>query len=117
LGTVDELKKTFGVGYYLTFVKADNKPGTPISLFLQNFFQNKFKDIKQIDEQDKQVTYLLPYSLVDDLHQFFSSLDSSIGNLKISSYGLQITTLEEVYLKLTHEQDNSGNNDDTSTVI
>jgi len=37
---------------------------------------------------------------------FFSALEKSKSTLKIDSYGIAMTTLEEVFLKIAHEDDN-----------
>ena len=50
-----------------------------------------------------EATYLLPKGSEEQFPEFFKKFDSSLKQLKVSSYGISMTTLEEVFLKVeTH---------------
>lgn len=50
------------------------------------------------------MTYQIPEKASKIFKTFFQSLDKNLGSLGINSYGVGITTLEEVFLKIGHGQ-------------
>jgi len=38
---------------------------------------------------------------------FFAALDKDLGSLGLGSYGVRITTLEEVFLRIGHGEDHA----------
>ena len=70
---------------------------------LQNFIPN----VRLIEEVGNQLTYILPH---EDGHQadfaaLFRSLEENKHYLNIDKYGICDTSLEEVFLKVTHQAD------------
>ncbi|XP_028847172.1 ATP-binding cassette sub-family A member 1 isoform X3 [Denticeps clupeoides] len=53
----------------------------------------------------QEVTYILPYSGARDgtFANLFKNLDLEMSNLKITSYGISDTTLEEIFLKVAED--------------
>ena len=51
------------------------------------------------------MAYQLPTESAGQFKQFFSDLDESLDQLGIRSYGVGITTLEEVFLKIGHGEE------------
>ena len=49
----------------------------------------------------------MPEQVSDKFKNFFNSLDKDLIDLGLDSYGVGITTLEEVFLRIGHG-DNSG---------
>jgi ATP-binding cassette subfamily A (ABC1) protein 3 len=47
-----------------------------------------------------EVAFQLPLATVTEFPSLFDDIDKSIEKLKINSYGISITTLEEVFLKV-----------------
>ena len=50
------------------------------------------------------MTYQIPEKASKIFKTFFQSLDKNLASLGINSYGVGITTLEEVFLKIGHGQ-------------
>lgn len=50
-----------------------------------------------------EIAFQLPLSEMGKFKGLFEELDKNIEKLKISSYGISITTLEEVFLKVAEE--------------
>ena len=59
-------------------------------------------NVKKLQEVSSEVSYQLPSSSSKQFKQFFQSFDENLDNLGIRSYGVGITTLEEVFLKIGH---------------
>ncbi|KAL4492594.1 hypothetical protein ABPG72_007707 [Tetrahymena utriculariae] len=94
------LKNKFGVGYNLTIVKQSTDVSSePIIDTVMKIIPsaNKISDVSQ------EIAFQLPMSTVTQFEQLFSTFDSQLQALKISTYGISITTLEEVFLKVAHE--------------
>jgi ATP-binding cassette subfamily A (ABC1) protein 5 len=57
----------------------------------------------------RELSYILPREDVDKFSDLFSSIESEINNknggLGISSYGVSMTTLEEIFLHLGEEEE------------
>ncbi|KAK2111962.1 ATP-binding cassette sub- A member 5 [Saguinus oedipus] len=64
-----------------------------------------------LQQNDQQLVYSLPFKDMDKFSGLFSALDSQ-SNLGIISYGVSMTTLEDVFLKLEVEAeiDQAGKN-------
>ena len=62
-----------------------------------------------LQEVSTEITWQLPEKARHKFATFFNELDSQLKNLKLSGYGCDITTLEEVFLKIGHGgEDNEG---------
>ena len=49
-----------------------------------------------------EIEYKLPLSQSSKFQQFFAYLDANLGHLQIESYGVAVTTLEEVFLEVAN---------------
>ena len=50
-----------------------------------------------------EITYTIPKELSSKFTAFFENFDNDLGRLGIRSYGISITTMEEVFLKINSE--------------
>jgi ATP-binding cassette, subfamily A (ABC1), member 3 len=48
------------------------------------------------------MTFQIPMSLSSKFKEFFENFDKNLEQLGIRSYGISITTLEEVFLRVGH---------------
>jgi ATP-binding cassette subfamily A (ABC1) protein 3 len=48
------------------------------------------------------MSFKIPYAHAPKFKEFFALLDNSLSELKLRSYGISVTTLEEVFLKVGH---------------
>eukprot|EP01022_Parablepharisma_sp_SALTPOND_P028453 TRINITY_DN70995_c0_g1_i1.p1 TRINITY_DN70995_c0_g1~~TRINITY_DN70995_c0_g1_i1.p1 ORF type:complete len:771 (+),score=42.77 TRINITY_DN70995_c0_g1_i1:1465-3777(+) len=91
------LKNNYGTGYNLSLVKADESFQEElitglISIHVPNY--------TKLSESRTEVVYRLPFEAVKQFPGLFSEIDRSSDKLGISSYGVAITSLEDVFLKV-----------------
>ena len=104
------LKKKFGVGYNLTIDKTSKDKSPQIDAFILARIQNA----RKLSEVSSEMTYQLPNDSVKKFKEFFDTLDNRKVELGVKSYGIGVTTLEEVFLKVW-EGKILGENDDNLT--
>ena len=90
------LKKKFGVGYNLTIDKASKEKSPQIDAFILARIENALK----ISEVSSEMTYQLPNESIKKFKDFFDAFDKRKDELGVKSYGIGVTTLEEVFLKV-----------------
>lgn len=89
------LKKKFGVGYRLIIVKDELCSSEQITELLKTY-------IPEIDVQTDvgtELTYVLNESYVHVFPSIFQEIEMKSGRLGILSFGVSLTTMEEVFLK------------------
>mmetsp|Transcript_7283 Transcript_7283/g.6806 ORF Transcript_7283/g.6806 Transcript_7283/m.6806 type:complete len:90 (+) Transcript_7283:2215-2484(+) len=60
----------------------------------------KIPEAIKLSEVSSEVTFQLPNSSVNKFKTFFEGIDNNLEELQIKSYGIGVTTLEEVFLKV-----------------
>ena len=100
LGSSLFLKNSFGAGYRLTLIKSNRLPNRKIQLYLTATFGPK---TELMSETATEITFLIPQNRAPLFAAFFARFDREMDSLDIDSYGISITTLEEVFLKITIE--------------
>jgi len=91
------LKTKFGVGYSLTLVKKDiNHPSEPIKVLVKKHVPES----KVLSDVSAEVALQLPLEAVPKFKDLFIDLDAKLEELKVSTYGVSVTTLEEVFLNV-----------------
>ena len=98
LGSPLFLKNRFGVGYNLTMVKKQ-KQASKIGTYLE---QHLGPDVQKLSEVSSEVTYQIPKSYSHLFQEFFGKFDNALDEYNIQSYGISVTTLEEVFLRVGH---------------
>ena len=104
-GTPDFLKNKYGDGYNLILVKENREDNRE----LESFITENVDGSRKVAEVSSEATYLLPKTASDEFPEFFRKLDNSLEQLGVTSYGVSMTTLEEVFLKV----ESGGKNDKT----
>ena len=89
------LKKQFGVGYHLVCVKKSKCDTSKVTNLLQTFIP----DIKIETDIGTELSYLLDQQHITVFQDMLQTLEKDIDVLEIESYGISVTTLEEVFLK------------------
>lgn len=97
------LKNRFGVGYNLVLAK---QPGARVQ-GVHSYISRFFPDATRLQEVSTEITYQLPTTVSARFKDFFQSLDQDLPKLGLSSYGVGITTLEEVFLRIGHGEDHA----------
>ena len=59
-----------------------------------------FSNVERHSETRKEINYVIPRSDTGNFKGFFESFDKKLQEFKIKSYGVSMTTLEEVFLKI-----------------
>ncbi|NXN15215.1 ABCA2 protein, partial [Indicator maculatus] len=125
------LKSTYGDGYKLTVVKkqSDTRNGTePGQLHsplahsslspcseprVSQFIKKYVASCLLISDTNTELSYILPSEAVKKgcFERLFQHLEQSLEELDLTSFGLMDTTLEEVFLKVSEEDQSLENSD------
>jgi len=95
------LKTRYGVGYTLTIAKEEGAQESTITQVISSVIP----DAKFVSSSAREVAYCLPMSSVDKFARLFSMFDSGKPDIGLASYGVSMTTLEEVFLRLAEENE------------
>ena len=101
LGSSLFLKNKFGVGYNFTCIKLEHADSNAITAFVNETFDNA----KLLSNVSAEISFQLPTSEISKFESFFRSLDQKLEELRIESYGISVTTLEEVFLRVERGDD------------
>jgi hypothetical protein len=69
------------------------------------FIQRYVPEAKALSQAAGEISFQLPLSAVSHFSTLFDALDKEISLMGISAYGVSMTRLEEVFIKLAHETD------------
>ncbi|XP_041978073.1 phospholipid-transporting ATPase ABCA3-like [Aricia agestis] len=93
------LKKHYGIGYKITIVKANDCNVENVTAF----FRKYVPEVKENTNIGSELTYILPNEHVTKFPDMLKIFEEQKDVLKISSYGLSVTNLEEVFMKVGAE--------------
>nr|XP_046241636.1 ATP-binding cassette sub-family A member 2 isoform X1 [Scatophagus argus] len=126
------LKSTYGDGYKLTLVKKQSEgPGQgsplqpPSSLSpssslspcsearVTQFIRQFVASCLLVSDSNTELSYVLPSEAVKKgcFERLFQALEHSLDSLALTSFGVMDTTLEEVFLKVSEEDQSLENSD------
>ncbi|XP_068118184.1 ABC-type organic anion transporter ABCA8-like [Hyperolius riggenbachi] len=92
------LKRKWGIGYHL---RIQMTPSSNIEA-MASLIKQHISSAKLATQNVEDVTFTLPFQNMDSFPALFSDLDNHIGK-NIVSYGVSMTTLDDVFLKLEGE--------------
>lgn len=95
VGSAFFLKKQFGVGYHLVCVKKPKCDSSHVTDLLRTYIP----DIKVETDIGTELSYLLDEHNISVFQTMLQDLERKSDELMIESYGISLTTLEEVFLK------------------
>ena len=99
------LKNKYGVGYNLSISKMDiNVNSEPIKTIVRNNIENT----TIVSDVSAEITFQLPMNSVKQFANLFDELDVNKKELGIQTYGISITTLEEVFMRVTEKEAGHG---------
>ncbi|KAM4578194.1 ATP-binding cassette sub-family A member 2 isoform 1-T1 [Fundulus diaphanus] len=131
-GTPLFLKSSYGDGYKLTLVKKQSEgrgqgsqPKHPSSLSpssslspcsearVTQFIQQFVASCLLVSDSNTELSYVLPSESVKKgcFERLFQALEQSLASLALTSFGVMDTTLEEVFLKVSEEDQSLENSD------
>lgn len=90
------LKRKFGVGYNITIDKTTQHHAPQID----SFITSKIPGAIKLSEVSSEISYQLPNAAIGRFKDFFTEMDEKKAELEIKSYGIGVTTLEEVFIKV-----------------
>ena len=98
------LKQRYGVGYQLIIEKAvsDDLPE------VEEYLKQEIPDILKLQEVSGEISFQIPRENSGKFKEFFEKFDQDLERLKLRSYSVGVTTLEEVFLKIGHGEDDAG---------
>lgn len=107
-GTPFFLKKRFGAGYHLICVKSANTNSEAIA----SMVRKHITDVSIEHDIRTELSFLLPENQTHLYEQMFVELEREKERLGLSSFGVSLTTLEEVFLNVGNEKSNEAHGDD-----
>lgn len=90
------LKKKFGVGYHLICVKDQRTNADAITALLRKYVP----DAEIESDIGSELAYQLPDARSDVFQYMFTELENNMEALRVQSYGVSLTTLEDVFMKV-----------------
>ena len=117
------LKRLYGVGYTFTISLQsdvnieDEKEKSEIKPPIDNIILQNINGAKTISIAAGEILYRLPFESSNKFSNVFKKLDSDKNNLKIETFGVSVTTLEEVFLKIGNNHDDDDDDDMKNTDI
>lgn len=94
------LKNRYGAGYKITMVKSSKEPNNDVGAYLT---EKLGPNIKKLSEVSSEIAYQVPSEYAPKFIDFFENFDNDLEKIGIKSYGISITTLEEVFLKINKD--------------
>ena len=102
MGSSQFLKTTFGAGYRLIVEPADaeftSDGRAELTTFVKEGIEGAVYDLE--DSNESQAVYLLPFEAVSNFGPFFTLLENKEKELGVRQFGVQITSLEDVFLNV-----------------
>lgn len=99
------LKNKFGVGYHLTLVLDTNASESAITKLVTQHVAKA----ERARRHGRELSYILTHDAVDNFAGLFAEIEQEITTkarkMGIVSYGVSMTTLEEVFLQLETDKD------------
>jgi ATP-binding cassette subfamily A (ABC1) protein 3 len=99
LGTSKFLKSRFGLGYLIRMSLTENAPSKPIIELIQSFIRNA----SIASSAGTELSIRLPRESVSLFPTVFEKLEKDSERLGMKTYGIETTTLEEVFMRIVNE--------------
>ncbi|KAK1930146.1 ABC transporter A family member 1 [Phytophthora citrophthora] len=99
------LKNRFGAGYNLTLVKDDAKcDDDAVAAFINSYVPSA----KLLSNVGSEIAFQLPLQSSSRFATMFAEMDRQLNSLGLLSYGVSVTTLEEVFIKVAELADENN---------
>ncbi|PIK50489.1 ATP-binding cassette transporter subfamily A [Apostichopus japonicus] len=90
------LKNRFGVGYHLTFVRNESCDVEQLT----GFVKKRVPEAHLESCLAREVDYILPIDKTSVFSELFNLLNDKKSELGVDSFGISVTTMEEVFMKV-----------------
>ena len=91
------LKKTYGVGYTFTVVK-ETQGNTSNNIV--KTIRSHVAEAEILNDVGAEVSFRLPFNATPRFVDLFTDIDAHKSTLNIAQYGISVTTLEEVFIRV-----------------
>ena len=95
------LKNKFGVGYTMSIEKGSRFDEKTV----KSHIKSAIPEAKELSNVGSELTMQLPLSASANFQKLFETFDNEKQKLDVVNYGVSVTTLEEVFLKVAHGGD------------
>ena len=105
------LKNRFGAGYNLTMVKRESPEGGQPSCdtaLVSALIGRHVKGHKLLSDVGSEVTFQLPTAVSASFPALLHALDEQLDALGLEEYGISVTTMEEVFIRVAREGGNGN---------
>ncbi|KAN0018508.1 hypothetical protein ACTFIU_011126 [Dictyostelium citrinum] len=104
------LKNRFGIGYLLTISKEHNSiNNTSLSKTISKIIFSHIPKSSLLSDAGTELCFRLPNESIENFSGLFKEIDDRKKQLSIENYGISITTLEEVFLKIISNSETNPN--------
>ncbi|RLN06486.1 hypothetical protein BBJ28_00024284, partial [Nothophytophthora sp. Chile5] len=100
-GSALYLKNRFGAGYNLTIVKEEGCDDSKVIDFVTRYVPSSHV----LSNVGTEIAFQLPLDSSSQFPTMFRKLDDSLRKLSLLSYGISVTTMEEVFIKVAEVSD------------
>ncbi|CAK4089010.1 unnamed protein product [Aphanomyces euteiches] len=101
VGSTLFLKNKYGAGYNFSLVKTDACDTNA----LVSFVESRVPTAKVLSNVGTEISFQLPLDCSHLFAPMFSELDTNLSKFGVLSYGISVTTLEEVFIKVAEVGD------------
>ncbi|KAL6049105.1 hypothetical protein STEG23_021649, partial [Scotinomys teguina] len=95
------LKRLYGIGYHVVMVKEPHCDIDEISKLIHDYASTAILKTNVGNE----LSFILPQEYTQKFEALFTALEENQGRLGISSFGISVTTMEDVFLRVSHTED------------
>ncbi|CAH0482415.1 unnamed protein product [Peronospora belbahrii] len=99
------LKNRFGAGYNLTLVKDDASCNDSDVI---SFVTCRVPTARLLSNVGSEIAFQLPLASSSKFASMFEDMDNNLQKLGLLSYGVSVTTLEEVFIKVAESGDHTN---------
>ena len=97
----------YGVGYHMTIVKDESCDPS----LVESVVKSVVSQAEQVTDIGAELSYILPSSSTSSFPELFDKLEAEKVRLRIRSFGISVTTMEEVFMKVGEGVDEETLND------
>jgi len=101
-GSSNFLKRAYGCGYNITLVLKDGAESTSVHDAVMGLLPETINksEVRTLSHSGKELIIQLPFTVAKFFPEVLGGLETKMEELKLESYGISVTTLEEVFLKV-----------------
>lgn len=71
---------------------------------VQPYLESIFGKVEKLSEVSQEITFKIDYEQAAQFSAFFDEFDHRMGEFDILSYGISMTTLEEVFIRVNEDE-------------